>query len=432
MNKKKGGERMKRKMKKVFSLFLLFVLTSVVLSISSSPVSACNAVKLPPGASRIDYYFGGNATIDLPAGLPNYPSATKINFAVYAQEAGSDPGVVTLLVSLYLTATATSIAHWSQVAHLATSANVANFLRTFWHGSTVEFDSTIPPYNQAPYNMPPSYGTDNVIQVSKDTLKVERHGNSVYVSMNAPQQIKKVGPDIPTYYYILPPFSLELKKYGGSVDEEGSVMMSGYPGASLYRQDREIKGFYANGAFTCNSLGWSYSKAPTSEAFITMNGILTFYPPAFGNTNIETYQDRNDAHAKSASYFKSSFSGTVTDIFAYISRVCSKGDAAAAIYEDNGGSPGALIAATDKATARTTFSWVDFKFTSPVSLIAGTGYWLAISSNNALNMKIVVGSGVRINNEISNWFSDPFGPVWDIHDIGAMSIYASGTSTLQL
>jgi hypothetical protein len=388
-------------------------------------------VKLPPGASRIDYYFGGNATIDLPAGLPNYPSATKINFDVYASEAGSAPGVVSLLVSLYLTATATSAAHWSQVAHLVTSAKVADFLRTFWHGSSVEFDSTIPPYNQPPYNMLPSYGTDNVIQVSKDVLKAERHGNSVYVSLSSPQQIKRVGPDIPTYYYILPPFSLELKKFGGSVHEDRSVMMSGYPGASLYRQDREIKGSYANGAFTCNSPGWSYYDAPTSEGFITINGILTFYPPAFGNTNIGTYQDGNDANAKSASYFTCGFTGTVTDIFAYVARVGDAGDGAAAIYADNGGSPGALIAATDEATVRTAFTWVDFKLLSSVSVTAGTGYWLAISSNNALNMKIEVGSGVRIHNEISSWFSDPFGPVWCTHDIGAMSIYASGTSTLQ-
>ena len=135
----------------------------------------------------------------------------------------------------------------------------------------------------------------------------------------------------------------------------------------------------------------------------------------------------NDANAKSASYFKCSYSGKVNDIFAYVARVGAAGDGEAAIYADNGGSPGALIAATDKATVGTAFSWVDFHLPSPVSVTAGTGYWLAISSNNALNLNIVVDSGVRVHNGVSSWFSDPFGPVWGTHDAGAMSIYATGT-----
>jgi hypothetical protein len=123
-----------------------------------------------------------------------------------------------------------------------------------------------------------------------------------------------------------------------------------------------------------------------------------------------------------------SYTGTVTDIFAYVARAGAAGDGAAAIYADNNGSPGALIASTNEATVGTAFSWVDFPLLSPVSVTAGTGYWLAISSNNALNLNIVVGSGVRVHNGVSSWFSDPFGPVWGTHDIGAMSIYASGTS----
>ena len=108
------------------------------------------------------------------------------------------------------------------------------------------------------------------------------------------------------------------------------------------------------------------------------------------------------------------------------SRLGEAGDGAAAIYTDNEGSPGALIAVTDEAIVGTDFSWVSFPFLSPVNVTAGTGYWLAISSNNALNMKIVVGSGVRVHNGVSSWFSDPFGSVWGTHDAGSMSIYAKG------
>jgi hypothetical protein len=166
-----------------------------------------------------------------------------------------------------------------------------------------------------------------------------------------------------------------------------------------------------------------------TDSFITTHGIQTYYPPSFGNTNIGTYQDGNDGHAKSASYFICSHTGTITDIFAYVARVGAKGNCAAAIYADNAGSPGALIAATNKAVVGTSFSWVDFKLPSPVSVTSGTGYWLAISSNNALNLNVVVGSGVRVNNGISSWFSNPFGPVWGTHDAGAMSIYATGLYT---
>lgn len=161
----------------------------------------------------------------------------------------------------------------------------------------------------------------------------------------------------------------------------------------------------------------------------TLEWMNNHLPGAFtlGNTNIGTFQDGNDGQAKSASYFMCNYTGTLTNIFAYVARLGEAGDGAAAIYADNGGSPGALIAATDEATVGTDFSWVDFPFLSPVNVTAGTGYWLAISSNNDLNMKIVVGSGVRVHNGVSSWFSDPFGSVWGTHDAGSMSIYAKGT-----
>ena len=41
-------------------------------------------MKLPPGADVEVNYFGANASIALPAGLPNYPSsATMISFSAF-------------------------------------------------------------------------------------------------------------------------------------------------------------------------------------------------------------------------------------------------------------------------------------------------------------------------------------------------------------
>jgi pimeloyl-ACP methyl ester carboxylesterase len=172
-----------------------------------------------------------------------------------------------------------------------------------------------------------------------------------------------------------------------------------------------------------------YSAKDVSEpTYQWMVNHLPAYPSAFGNTNVGSYQDGNDANAKSASYFMCSYTGTVTDIFAYVASAGDAGVGGAAVYADNGGSPGALVAATDKVTVGSAFSWVDFHLALPVSVNSGTGYWLAVSGDNGLNMKIVVGSGVRAHNGVSSWFSDPFGFVWGSDDTGAMSIYAKGTT----
>jgi pimeloyl-ACP methyl ester carboxylesterase len=186
------------------------------------------------------------------------------------------------------------------------------------------------------------------------------------------------------------------------------------------QRDHNAVSSYAKGFANPFGLIWGTDDRGAMSIYAT--GINT---STLGNTNIGTYQDGNDANAKSASYFMCSYTGTVTDIFANVARVDAAGDGAAAIYADNGGSPGALIASTSEATVGTTFSWVDFHLLSPVSVTTGTGYWLAISSNNDLNLNIVAGSGVRVHNGVSNWFSDPFGPVWGADSTGAMSIYAS-------
>ena len=412
---------MKRKLNSVFSLFLCLVLIIVILPVFSTPVAAKD-VKLPPGADVYVNYFGGNASINLPAGLPNYPSsATMISFSAYSG-GGTVPDHVTLSVQMYMITSNNPILHWEPIAHLTTGD--PTFLTNFWSGTQIAFDATL-------YGLPSSYNTNNVIPVSDHVLTAERHGNHLYVNLKEPQQVQLFGyPTMPPKF-TLPAFSMELTKYGDSVQFEKAVTLSGFLGASSYTLDYTTVGFHATGVFTSTSPGWNYHAAPTTDSFITKQGLQFYYPPSFGNTNIGTYQDQNDAHAKSASYFVCSHTGTITDIFAYVARVGAQGDGVAAIYADNAGSPGALIASTNKATIGKTFSWVDFQLASPVSVTAGSGYWLAISSNKALNLKIVAGSGVRVHNSVSSWFSDPFGPTWDIHDAGAMSIYATGLYTRQ-
>lgn len=407
---------MKRKINSVFSLFLCLVLITVILPVFSTPVAAKD-MKSPPGSDVMVNYFGANASIALPSNLPNYPSsATMISFSAYNGK-GNLGNRVTLLIQMYMTTSRNPVLHWEPIAHITTGS--PDFLSAFWKGTQIAFDATL-------YGLSSTYNTNNVISVPDQELTAVRHGNNMIVTLKEPQQIQLFGYPTQPPAFTLPAFSMILKGYGDSVIFEKATTLSGFLGASGYTQDVNVIGFQATGTFTSTSPGWNYYKEPMTDPFITTHGTQIYYPPSFGNTNTGTIWDQNDAHAKSASYFIYDHTGTITDIFAYIARVGTKGECAAAIYADNGGSPGALIATTNKARVGTSFSWVDFKLPSPVSVTAGTGYWLAISSNGALNLNIVVGSGVRVHNSASSWFSDPFGPVWDIHDAGAMSIYATG------
>jgi hypothetical protein len=161
--------------------------------------------------------------------------------------------------------------------------------------------------------------------------------------------------------------------------------------------------------------------------------MITSYPQPltlFGNVAIGTVYDQNDANAQSISYFKCTASGLVTDIRAYISGT-SAGNCIAAIYAVNGDSAGALLAQSNPVSIGTSSSWVDFKLPTPYTVTAGTTYGLAVMGDVPVNLMVVAGTGQRDHNALSsyaNGFVNPFGPIWGTHDIGAMSIYASGTS----
>ena len=148
----------------------------------------------------------------------------------------------------------------------------------------------------------------------------------------------------------------------------------------------------------------------------------------FGNTEVGPYFDQNDANAKSASGFICSNDGQITDIFAYVARAYSIGTGKAAIYADDSGQPGALIAQSFAVSITSSYSWVDFQLPSPVRVNSGVVYWLSICSDEPLRLSIVPQTGVRAlnGNSYSEGFSDPFGYLWAADPVGAMSIYASG------
>jgi hypothetical protein len=151
----------------------------------------------------------------------------------------------------------------------------------------------------------------------------------------------------------------------------------------------------------------------------------------FGNTAIGSDQEQNDANAQSISYFKTTTTGTVTDIYAYISGT-SSGKAIAALYATSGGSASTLLEQTNSANIGTTMTWIDFQLTTPTNVNTGTTYGLAIMGNVPVNIMENPGTGQRDHNAVSSYtagFANPFGMIWGTDTTGAMTIYAVDPST---
>lgn len=257
-------------------IITIIALAATLTFATISPAFAKN-LNLPTGANRKGYFCGGeNVVIDLPTPLPtNYPStATKIGFTFSHSEtpnAGID--FHGLIVQFYVSTPSSPEPHWEPWAHIVTSSKTATFLTTLYSGTFVELDATL-------YGLPAVFNMDNVIVVPEGILQVERHGNSIYANLNAPQQIDNniFSPTpIPNAYFTLQPFSLELHKSGGSVHKTSTISFSDYLGASGYTLISENIGFNANGVFT--SPGLIPNEVSVNDAFITMQGTHTFYPP---------------------------------------------------------------------------------------------------------------------------------------------------------
>jgi hypothetical protein len=125
----------------------------------------------------------------------------------------------------------------------------------------------------------PATAPTNSKNVSKNDLIVERHGNRIAVSFVTPQTVKWTNKSNPTKVVdvVIPAFSFELDKIGGSVHDNSFLNMSGYKNASNYTATEEQMGFIGEGVFTCSA--WSPATRPMTETFITMHGITTWYPP---------------------------------------------------------------------------------------------------------------------------------------------------------
>jgi len=123
---------------------------------------------------------------------------------------------------------------------------------------------------------PAALAPNNMRHVSDNVLSVERHGNSITVELTAQQTIMGMSSAGPVTL-VVPAFTMELNKIGGSVHTETIEELTGFDGASGYTGYIDKVGFNAEGTITCQL--WNYINQPMTNCFITMHSISIWVPP---------------------------------------------------------------------------------------------------------------------------------------------------------
>jgi hypothetical protein len=155
---------------------------------------------------------------------------------------------------------------------------VVAFEKTFWYGTWVNMDATLYKYTSGPNTgkpLPAALSANNVIQVDKGDLTIERHGNNMVASLNEQVTIKRA---FLLTTFTLPAFTVELTSFGRSFFDSNTVAMTGWPGATGYTIIHNAHGFYANGVF--NSQGTYLNNVATVDSAILMQGTHTFLKPS--------------------------------------------------------------------------------------------------------------------------------------------------------
>jgi hypothetical protein len=274
-SKAKCGEIMKKTNLALGSV--LFLIGILMASTFATLVSAKD-LNYPDGATVMDFYNAGgqvNITVTTPI-TGNYPpSLQQMQFRfIHCEIPNSKVSFDSLLVFFYVKLTGATAWSWQPMAVITTSADQATFARMFWKGTLMEIDAT-------KYGMPANYGTDNVLVVSQGTLKVDRHGNDITLTLNKPIDLKRPFTPARTINMTLPAFTLGLNNYGPSIQYLGSATMGApttYPDASGYTIVTDELRFSATG--TLSSTAWPLSTGTITDACVTMHGTHTFYPPS--------------------------------------------------------------------------------------------------------------------------------------------------------
>jgi hypothetical protein len=237
--------------RKVLGMAVVFL--AVAISASSIVPAFAKNFNYPEGQD-ITYTSSGEGYIATPAGY--FGAVTSMKIRAVNVEIGTKGGGDNLEIDFPVPGTSTYI----PVAFFTTNPNpeVIDWLKILLSG----FPVLLP---------------NNIRHVSDDVLIVNRHGNSITVELTAPQTILMIQSGVPVPV-VVPAFTVELNKVGGSVHQDETEVLTGYPGASDWTGYTEEMGFNAEGALTCQA--WSYDSVPMTDCFIRMHGITIWTPPA--------------------------------------------------------------------------------------------------------------------------------------------------------
>lgn len=146
----------------------------------------------------------------------------------------------------------------------------------------------------------------------------------------------------------------------------------------------------------------------------------------FGKTTIGATQDYNSANFVGGSKFTLTEDASVTKITLYCRGAPSAALVKCAIYDDDGGSPSTpnnLRGVTQEVLIGTSYAWIDFIFSSPISLTAGI-YWLMFNQNQDIAFMADAGTN-RLVYTASTYptFPDPL--IGEIFENDIISIYAT-------
>jgi peptidoglycan/xylan/chitin deacetylase (PgdA/CDA1 family) len=155
---------------------------------------------------------------------------------------------------------------------------------------------------------------------------------------------------------------------------------------------------------------------------------------AFGNSNIGAFSDSGPTGVKQAILYRLNDNNAAVNSIVWYGSVDSQSNMKCAIYSDNNGAPGTLLAQTQAVTVGTSNSWVTFPLASPVTLQSGS-YWLSFIGTwpaaSHINYNYDAGSSSQRARSAVQPFSQEFTTAFAsvfAYDSHAVSIYATYTT----
>jgi PKD repeat protein len=157
--------------------------------------------------------------------------------------------------------------------------------------------------------------------------------------------------------------------------------------------------------------------ASTTSSPVTIT-VLSGGSSTFGTTTPGTLTDSASAGLKEVSKFTAPQAVSVFKVTGYVSGLGAGSGSQpvrAVIYADSGGNPGALLGASNAVTipAGQAWGWVDFTFSSPVSVNAGTVWigYIAAATNNLTQLRYsTVTADMRYNSNPGGYEAGPSNP----------------------